>query len=584
MLIFAKKNDKMTETSGRIGDFEDDFVFSNQFVIDSELPSEGYNRLFKAVRYGKYFVLKGLKEKYKDNELYRGLVIKEFDILVSLNHSNIVRCYGLEEVEDLGLCIIMEFVDGVALDKFLETKPSFSQRKKIVKQLLSAMDYYHELQLVHRDLKPSNILITNNGSNVRVIDFGLADTDYYAVFKEPAFTRQYASPEQLNGEKLDCRSDIYSFGKVLNKIFPKRYTRIAKKCCNEKRKKRYPNADYVFNAMFSVKKRLIPIAIALIAVIICVFGVHNYQHFYSKPFETTIDSGQKLKMQIIDSKAVVLASQKVEGELVIPEYVSYRLRKFPVKRIEARAFFHNNKITRLTLPENLEYLGAWAFSSCPALSDTLVLPKNLKEIGNDAFCGTNISCLVIKSEKLEPIDSTLENNFFFNCANLQTIICEQSVKNLTFSLLRSAHNLEEVVFPDSLNEIPEAFFAHAKISGKILFPKDLKTVGWSAFFDAKIDSVILPNSVKEIRSYAFNYSNIKKIDIGSEIEVLGEKSLADLLDLDTLIIRAKTPPLAGQNFFLNSGSEKFVFLVPKESLEAYKTHKEFSKLNPQPLN
>lgn len=64
-------------------------------MIDSELPSEGYNRLFKAVRYGKYFVLKGLKEKYKDNELYRGLVIKEFDILVSLNHSNIVRCYGL---------------------------------------------------------------------------------------------------------------------------------------------------------------------------------------------------------------------------------------------------------------------------------------------------------------------------------------------------------------------------------------------------------------------------------------------------------------------------------------------------------
>ena len=96
--------------------------------------------------------------------------------------------------------------------------------------------------------------------------------------------------------------------------------------------------------------------------------------------------------------------------------------------------------------------------------------------------------------------------------------------------------------------------------------------------------MILPKSVKEIRSYAFNYSTVRKIDIGSEIEVLGEKSLADLLDLDTLIIRAITPPLAGQNFFLNSGSEKFVFLVPKESLDAYKTHKAFSKLNPQPLN
>ena len=578
------KLNERTETSGYIDDIEPDYVLSDRFEIECELPSEGYNRLFKAVRYGKYFVLKGLKEKYRDNNLYRGLIIKEFDILVSLNHPNIVRCYGIEEVEDLGLCIIMEYVDGVTLGEFLETKPSSAQRRKVVKQMLNAMDYYHELQLVHRDLKPSNILITNNAHNVRIIDFGLADTDYYAVFKEPAFTRQYASPEQLNGEKLDCRSDIYSFGKVLKKIFPNRYKRIAKKCSKEKRKERYPNADYVYQAMFSVKKKLYRAAIVVIALGLLSYLTYNYIHYYSKPFETQIASGQTLKMQIIDSKAVVLANNKVKGDLHIPEFVSYRLRKFPVTRIEDRAFFHNNEFTRLTLPENLEHLGAWAFSSCPALSDTLVLPKNLKEIGKDAFCGTNISCLVIKSEKLEPIDSTLESNFFFNCANLQTIVCEQSLKNLTFSLLRASHDIKEVVFPESLNEIPEAFFAHAKISGKILFPKDLKTVGWSAFFDAKIDSVILPKSVKEIRSYAFNYSNIKKIDIGSEIEVLGEKSLADLLDLDTLIIRATTPPLAGQNFFLNSGSEKFVFLVPKESLDAYKAHEAFSKLNPKPLN
>ena len=578
------KLNERTETSGYIDDIEPDYVLSDRFEIECELPSEGYNRLFKAVRYGKYFVLKGLKEKYRDNNLYRGLIIKEFDILVSLNHPNIVRCYGIEEVEDLGLCIIMEYVDGVTLGEFLETKPSSAQRRKVVKQILNAMDYYHELQLVHRDLKPSNILITNNAHNVRIIDFGLADTDYYAVFKEPAFTRQYASPEQLNGEKLDCRSDIYSFGKVLAKIFPNRYKRIAKKCSKEKRKERYPNADYVYQAMFSVKKKLYRAAIVVIALGLLSYLTYNYIHYYSKPFETQIASGQKLKMQIIDSKAVVLANNNVKGDLHIPEFVSYRLRKFPVTRIEDRAFFHNNEITRLTLPENLEHLGAWAFSSCPALSDTLVLPKNLKEIGNDAFCGTNISCLVIKSEKLEPIDSTLENNFFFNCANLQTIVCEQSVKNLTFSLLRASHDIKEVVFPESLNEIPEAFFAHAKISGKILFPKDLKTVGWSAFFDAKIDSVILPKSVKEIRSYAFNYSTVRKIDIGSEIEKKKEKSLADLLDLDTLIIRATTPPLAGQNFFLNSGSEKFVFLVPKESLDAYKTHKEFSKLKPKSLN
>lgn len=54
------------------------------------------------------------------------------------------------------------------------------------------------------DLKPENILITHNGQNVKIIDFGLSDTDDYYIHKDPAGTRVYASPEQLNGQILDA--------------------------------------------------------------------------------------------------------------------------------------------------------------------------------------------------------------------------------------------------------------------------------------------------------------------------------------------------------------------------------------------
>ena len=216
-------SDVFSDSSGIILNTNLSYNLSEEFTIIEEIPSSGYNRLVKVMRYGKFFVLKGLKEKYAQNSLYQGLLKKEFDILLQLNHPNIVRCYSLEHINNFGLCIVMDFIDGKTLNDFLKTNPAMNVRLRIVKQLLEAMQYYHSMQIVHRDIKPSNILITDNGHNVKIIDFGLADTDYYAVFKEPAYTKYYASPEQLEGGKLDCRSDIYSFGRVLQQICSSSY-------------------------------------------------------------------------------------------------------------------------------------------------------------------------------------------------------------------------------------------------------------------------------------------------------------------------------------------------------------------------
>ena len=237
-----------------------DNVCSMDFVDYEEMPCAGFNRIFRAKRYGKYFVLKGLKPEYASNPFYKQLLDKEFVLGIMLDHPNIVTFYGREFDPIAGDCIVMEYVDGMTLTDFLETKPKHAVAKKIVTEILSAMAYFHALQIVHRDIKPSNILITRNGNNVKIIDFGFSDTDSHVVLKQPAGTAKYAAPEQYDENvALDCRADIYSFGMVLKDIVSSAnllgYGRIISKCTRKDRSRRYDNAMSVASAI-SMRRKL----------------------------------------------------------------------------------------------------------------------------------------------------------------------------------------------------------------------------------------------------------------------------------------------------------------------------------------
>lgn len=183
---------------------------TNEFTDYVEMPCGGFNRLFRAKRYGKWFVLKGLKLEYSTNPFYRELLEKEFELGMMLSHPNIVTFYGKEHDTVAGDCIVMECIDGVTLSDFLATNPSSDIVMKVIGEILSAMSYFHGLQVLHRDIKPSNILVTRNGNNVKIIDFGFSDTDSHAILKQPAGTARYAAPEQVEGNAaLDNRADIY---------------------------------------------------------------------------------------------------------------------------------------------------------------------------------------------------------------------------------------------------------------------------------------------------------------------------------------------------------------------------------------
>ena len=278
---------------------------SEQFSDFTPIPCKGFNLLCKAKRYGRWWVLKGLKKPYHQDENYKNLLHKEFDILISLQHPNIVSAYSMEEIPEMGTCIVMEWIDGITLEHWSGRKP---EGEGIFLQLLDAVHYIHAKQIVHRDLKPSNIMITHNGNHVKLIDFGLSDTDDFAILKQPAGTQGYISPEQIVSQQADIRNDIFSIGCILEKILPgKPYTAIIKRC-KVPIAQRYANVDEL-KADFMAHRNSHPSGIKRIAIVVLVciilLGFISYPllHHQERSINTTPEQTEAKKDTSIRQQA-----------------------------------------------------------------------------------------------------------------------------------------------------------------------------------------------------------------------------------------------------------------------------------------
>lgn len=226
------------EYSGYISEMATEPV-SEQFSDVTIEHTSGCNVMARAQRYGRWYMLKGLNEASRNNAMPQQMLRKEFDMLIRLQHPNVVQTVGMEQVEGIGTCIVMEYVDGITLKEWLQTKTKAKAKRgakdadaiRIIDELLQAVAYIHSLGIAHRDLKPQNILLTRQGLHIKLIDFGLADTDDYAVLKQPAGTISYMSPEQMAMQIPDIRNDIYSIGVVMRQMpLPSYYKRVGDHC------------------------------------------------------------------------------------------------------------------------------------------------------------------------------------------------------------------------------------------------------------------------------------------------------------------------------------------------------------------
>ena len=151
--------------------------FSSVWSDITLIQKRKHTCVYTATRYGRHFVLKALSPEEANLTDFRLQQEQEFQLGIQLVHPNIAATYSLEEVDGVGRCIVQEWIDGVTLGEWLETKPPKAARNRVLEQILSALEYLHGLQLVHHDLKADNILITRNGFNAKLIDFGLSALD-----------------------------------------------------------------------------------------------------------------------------------------------------------------------------------------------------------------------------------------------------------------------------------------------------------------------------------------------------------------------------------------------------------------------
>ena len=228
---------------------------SGTFTEMERCHETAYCLLVKAKRYGRWWMLKALRPEMANQLFYQEMLRKELELLMRLQQLAIVQVFGFEQVANLGWCIVMEYVDGLRLDDWLETGPNLKSRLRVMEQLLEAVDYIHGLGLVHRDLKPGNLLVTRLGANVKLIDFGLADMDRLAILKQPAGTAGYLSPEQALTNQPDVRNDIYSLGVIGQQLLPESAYRGIWQRCQRSIGRRYERVELLREAIHRVSQR-----------------------------------------------------------------------------------------------------------------------------------------------------------------------------------------------------------------------------------------------------------------------------------------------------------------------------------------
>ncbi len=148
---------------------------------------------------------------------------QERQILGALQHPNIAALLDGGVTEDGVPYIVLEYVDGVPIDRYCETnRIGLRSRLDLFRQVLDAVQYAHRQLIIHRDIKPSNILVTGDG-HVKLLDFGIArliraDGREMTQQGTSAITPAYASPEQLRGERATTATDVYSLALVLYRL------------------------------------------------------------------------------------------------------------------------------------------------------------------------------------------------------------------------------------------------------------------------------------------------------------------------------------------------------------------------------
>lgn len=279
--------------------------------------------IYLAFKAGKRFLVKTAKD---NGDVSRRLLRREYELSIDCDHPHIVHVYTYEEQLAVGAGILMEYIDGRTLGEYIAEGHSTKERRRIFEELLSAVEYLHKRGIIHNDLKPDNILVSHATDTLKLIDFGLADSDSDYALRTLGCTPRYASPELRQWGMVDkgttshrecrttlsARSDVYSLGVLMQEMFGS--TVVARRAANDDPRRRYANVEELRRAWRRRNMRWLWVVVSIAMVAIITAVVYIAIPFRPEPSQVIVSEVKGVA--VADSIADISVTEDHSTELV----------------------------------------------------------------------------------------------------------------------------------------------------------------------------------------------------------------------------------------------------------------------------
>lgn len=461
------------------------FIY-NDSIFDEKEPagSGGATSLSYKVRIdGKQYFMKRLRPELQEEQRCRTLFHKEFEIGCSISNGHIARYEKIGE-DSNGLYILMEYIYGSTVEETLNTdKGYFADERNLCKfllQLLDGIKAFHSQGIAYLDFSPSNIMLTQVGSNVKIIDLGFCFNNTYG--HTAGTTPLFAPPEIEHINEIDERSDIYAIGRLVKYIqeksgvkYSKQFNNIIGRCLNEKKEKRFASTDEMARAIRRRNQRRN-------ALLSSTFILLAFTAFFTlmpeKETITTISLGG-VDYRVLSRKertCEVTGGKGDEWNIYIAGKATIGGRQYRTTQV-AKEAFKGTPIKSAYLPEGIETISAHAFADCDSVV-TIYIPSSVKNI-NGAFCGMRN----LKSVRIPREMTTIGNAAFVLCTSLDNVEIPEGVERIELDAFAKCSSLKNVLLPQSLKAIERGVFWECKALQEITIPAGVSEIGDYAFYN-----------------------------------------------------------------------------------------------------
>lgn len=238
----------------------------------------GNSRLFTANYNGRKVILKALKAEVADDAECKENLKKEYELTSELEYKFIRKALGFENIEGLGDCIVLEYIDGKSLAEHVRVGTlNEKQIKSVLIDLCDGLNYMHQRGIIHCDLKPENIIVTAADFRAKIIDIGLPETEYKTDRELLIKENEFIAPELIKGEEADPRSDVYSMGKIIEFIGERnmlsQFSSVATHCTQFSREQRF---DSISDVKSVITKGYSVFKLIILLLVLAALGVAAY--------------------------------------------------------------------------------------------------------------------------------------------------------------------------------------------------------------------------------------------------------------------------------------------------------------------